>query len=132
VRAMADDRDPDIAMHAFDLWVGHTDDPDAKPALLAAAASGKADRRRAAWPVVDRYKLGTPDLRLNALSLDLQQEATCEARKRVVASLRALGDPRAAAALERATTRSMRRQNACLFDDATAAIRALRAAEKKQ
>jgi len=60
---------------------------------------------------------------------DLQQELDCEDRKAVVARLRALDDPRAIPALQQAIARkgtqgkyATRQINACLIDDAKAAI----------
>ena len=65
--------------------------------------------------------------------LDLEQLESCEERKEAVAKLRAIGDPRAIPALERAikrrgTSGSMRGKpiNSCLIEDATQAIGYLR------
>ncbi len=133
LRAMAADRDPDVVRNAFDLWVGHTQDPTAKKALLNAAISEDLDRRRAAAPLIDRYKLGDSVEWLTAYSFDLEQEATCELRQQAVSRLRALGDARAVPALERALARRGKSGaykgkpiNGCLADDARAAIGYLR------
>jgi hypothetical protein len=86
---------------------------------------------------MDLYKLGTPLHRIQAYTLDLQDEPTCERRAEAVAKLRAIGDPRAIPALERAVKLrgkqgNMRGKllNACLIEDATQAIGYLRGLQK--
>ena len=39
LRSMAADKDPETVAKVFDLWVGHTKDPDARPAIANAAVS---------------------------------------------------------------------------------------------
>jgi len=137
LRAMAADKDPDAVSKVFDLWVGHTKDPDAKPAILNAAVSQSYERRHAVAPVIDKYGLGDRDQLLKAYTLDLEEGDTCEKRKDAVAKLRALSDPRAIEPLERAVAKkiksgSMRGKpvSACLIDDANAAIGYLRGLKK--
>ena len=122
LRAMAADRDPDVVMNALDMWYGRTDDPEAKDALLKAIVSQSLDRRHAARPVIDRYKLADDVDWVTSYGLDLQQELTCEKRREAVAHLRALNNPKAIYPLERAVVRRLQRRNACLVDDAHAAI----------
>ena len=134
VRGMAVDGDPDVVMNAFDVWVGYTKDPEAKKALLNAAIAQEMKRRRAAKPIVDRYKLGESVEWLDVYSLDLQQEPTCEGRREAVAHLRALNDPRAVDALERAVKKKTGRNKAyspCLTEDANAAIAVLKKLKAK-
>jgi serine/threonine protein kinase/tetratricopeptide (TPR) repeat protein len=139
VRTMAAlDADPDVVMNAFDVWVGLTKDPEAKKALLNAAIAQDMKRRRAARPIVERYKLGDSVNWLDVYAYDLQQEATCELRREAVAHLRALNDPRAIEALERALSRrstspGMRNKafSPCLTEDAKAAIGALKKLKAK-
>ena len=137
LRAMAANDDPDVVVHAFDLWVGHTKDAPAKDALVKAAQSRSISRRHAALIVMDRYKLGDNKDRIRAYTLDLQEEATCEKRLEAVAKLHAIGDPAAIPALERAikkkgTTGAMKNKplNACLIDEATQTIGYLRGLKK--
>jgi serine/threonine-protein kinase len=133
LRTMAGSKDPDVVQNAFDIWVAHTKDKDASDLMFKALASGDIERRHAALRVMDAYKLGTSLQRVQAYSRDLQDEPTCEQRAQAVAKLRAIGDPAAIPALERAValkgkTGAMRGKyiNACLIDDATQAIGALR------
>jgi hypothetical protein len=138
LRAMAADKDVKVVARAFELWV-QTSDPEAKQLLLKAAVSQDLERRHAVRPVVERRKmLDQVDL-LAAYTLDLDQEATCEKRQDAVSHLRALNDPRAVAALERAVVKKIksgplrnRPFNPCLLDDAKAAIGYLRGLPAKK
>jgi tetratricopeptide (TPR) repeat protein len=129
LRTMAADKDPEVVQNAFDLWAGHTNDKAAKDALTKAAMNQDIDRRHAALNVLDHYKLGDAKLRIAAYSLDLQDAPTCPQRAEAVGKLRAIGDPAAIPALQRAVARkgssgAMRGKllNTCLIDDAKAAI----------
>jgi serine/threonine protein kinase/tetratricopeptide (TPR) repeat protein len=126
LRAFAADKDPDVVMNALDLWFGRTDDPAAKDALLKAVVSQAPERRHAARPVIDRYKLSDDVDWVTSYSLDLEQEQTCEKRREAVAHLRALNSPKAIGALERAVVKKQLRRNYCLIDDAHSAIGALK------
>jgi hypothetical protein len=57
-----------------------------------------------------------------SLVLDLVQEKSCDARRKVVARLRALDDPRAIAELRKAASR---KRNNCLAQDAKEAVQYL-------
>ncbi|MEO8698436.1 MAG: serine/threonine-protein kinase [Kofleriaceae bacterium] len=132
--AAADKRDAAIVATAFDLWI-RTGDPQARPALLAAAVADDIGRRHAVTPVIERHKLGASVEWWRAYTLDLQQEDTCPKRKEAVAKLRALADPRAVDALKqaidrRALTNQKFRVNTCLVDDARAAIGAINGLQK--
>jgi eukaryotic-like serine/threonine-protein kinase len=141
MRAMAGAKDPDVVQNAFDLWVGHTKDKDAPDLLMKALQSADVERRHAALRVMDRYKLGTTLHRIQAYSLDLQEVKTCEGRAEAVAKLRAIGDPAAIPALERAITARGKTGawrgkaiNGCLIEDATQAIgylKSLQSGKKK-
>jgi hypothetical protein len=124
---MAADKNPDVVTNAFDVWLGRTDDLDGRDSLIKAAVSQNLDRRHAVRPVIERYKLGDSIDWITAYSLDLDQEVTCGKRREAVMHLRALGSPKAVPALERATVKKLKYRNACLFDDATSAIGALKA-----
>jgi len=100
----ADKQDLVVVARAFDLWV-RTQDPAAKQALANAAISEDMQRRQAVVPVIEAHKLVEIVDWWVAYSLDLEQGATCEDRKQAVPKLRALGDKRAIAALERAVER---------------------------
>ncbi len=138
LRAMAADKDVKVVARAFELWA-QTSDPEAKQLLLKAAVSQDLERRHAVRPVVERRKLLDQVDLLAAYTLDLDQEATCEKRQDAVSHLRALNDPRAVAALERAVVKKIksgpmrnRPFNPCLLDDAKAAIGYLRGLPAKQ
>ncbi|MEO6772211.1 MAG: serine/threonine-protein kinase [Kofleriaceae bacterium] len=127
LHAMAADKNPDVVTNAFDVWLGRTDDLEARDAVLKAAVSQDLNRRHAVRPVIDRYKLADSVDWLTAYSLDLEQEATCAKRREAVMHLRALNTPKAVGALERAVVKKLRYRNGCLIDDANAAIGALKA-----
>ncbi|MBL0214665.1 MAG: serine/threonine protein kinase [Myxococcales bacterium] len=138
LRAMAADRDVKVVARAFELWA-QTADPEAKPLLVKAAVSQDLERRHAVRPVVERRKLLDQVDLLAAYTLDLEQEASCEKRQDAVSHLRALNDPRAVAALERAVVRKIKTgplrnkpYNLCLLDDAKAAIGYLRGLPAKR
>jgi len=139
LRAMASSaQDYEVMARAFDVWVGRTDDALARTAVLASAVHDEIARRKAVRPVIERHRLGSSVDWLKAYSLDLQQEPTCEARREAVAHLRALGDPRAIGALERAMVKTSkstayrgRKVNDCLSEDASAAIGYLRGLSRK-
>jgi tetratricopeptide (TPR) repeat protein len=137
LRAMAGSKDPDVVQNALDVWVGHTKDKAAQDLLFKALTSPDIERRHAALRVMDAHKLGDALNRIQAYTLDLQEEETCERRAEAVAKLRAIGDPRAIPALERAVrlrgkSGAMRGKllNGCLIEDATQAIGYLRGLQK--
>ncbi|HEU4612682.1 MAG TPA: hypothetical protein VFS15_11420, partial [Kofleriaceae bacterium] len=137
LRAMAGSKDPDVVQNAFDVWVGHTKDKAGQDLLFKALTSPDIERRHAALRVMDAHKLGDALNRIQAYTLDLQEEETCERRAEAVAKLRAIGDPRAIPALERAVrlrgkSGAMRGKllNGCLIEDATQAIGYLRGLQK--
>ena len=80
-------------------------------------------------PAIDELKLIDEVDLLVAYSFDLEQEQPCEARKEVVAKLRALKDIRAVQPLERAVIKKHKSGpqrgklfNACFVEEAKAAI----------
>ena len=112
-----------------------TQDPEARTALLKAAVSEEIHRRHAVRPVIDQLKLDDAVNWLMSYSLDLAQDEPCERRQAAVARLRALGDPGAIPALQRAVVRrgktgSKKGPNACLLDDASSAISYLKSLHK--
>ena len=140
LRTMAGGKDYAVVAQAFDLWVARTSDPEAKKLLLLSAVHDDIARRKAVRPVIEQRKLGDEVDWLVAYSLDLQDDKSCEGRRAAVSRLRALGDQRAVAALERAIAaiklpkpprpvRGRKPPRDCLTDlleDATAAIGYLR------
>ena len=70
---------------------------------------------------------------MQAYAHDLEQEETCAQRKEAVAKLRALGDPRGIAPLERAVEKRVGKYhpNKCLEDDANIAIGYLKGLHKQ-
>ncbi len=129
LKALTDDKDAEVAGPALDLLVGRTKADDAQARLIAAAASDTLERRRAARIVAEHYSLIDKLDLFTMYTLDLDQESSCEKRKEVVGKLRAMGDPRAIPALDRAKTRLGKTGqwrgkpvNQCLFEDADAAI----------
>ena len=103
LRTMAGSKqDYEVVARAFDLWVGRTDDGEARKLLLVSAVHDDLARRKAVRPVIEHHHLGDSVDWLRVYSLDLQQEPTCELRREAVAKLRALGDARAVTALEHA------------------------------
>ncbi len=131
LRTLAGDKDLEVVRDAFDLWV-QTSDPEAKALIKIAAVHDDPGRRHTVEPIIDRHKLRDGVEWWRAYALDLQQLEPCEKRKAAVAKLRALGDPRAKEPLEVAIERHSKysskiKYNACLIDDAKAAIAKLAA-----
>src|SRR5205823_5738074 len=130
---ISDDKDVAAAMGAFELLVGPAHDPTAAERLIAAASSATDSGRRAGAVVLAR-KLGLDGKVdwLASYTLDLEQGEQCADRKDAVSHLRALGDVRAIPPLEAAVARKKgggkhaRAFNACLVDDAKAALVYLR------
>ena len=140
LRTMAADKNPEIVQNAFDVWVGHTDDASAKELLLKAVVSPtSADRRAAARNVLDLHKLGDELVRVKSYSLDLtDQQLTCPQRGEAVGKLRAIGNPAAIPALERAMELKGKQGamkgkllNACFIEEARAARGVLNSLKKK-
>jgi serine/threonine-protein kinase len=141
LRYLAGQQDPSLVRNAFDLWAGHTKDPDAQTALANAAVSQDLDRRHAVYPVIEKYHLAESahvDFAA-AYVLDLEQEKTCELRKDAVDRLRTLSDPKAIASLEQAVERRIHDRgpqygkpaNLCLIKEAKEAIAYLRGIKPK-
>ncbi|MGE0402559.1 MAG: protein kinase [Kofleriaceae bacterium] len=139
LRTMAGDSDPGVVAAAFEIWVGKTKDPEAEPLLLKAAISESLPRRHAVKPVIVRLGLDSKVEWWVAYAWDLDQEESCELRKEAVARLRALDDPRAVPALERALAKRIKSGpqrnkpfSPCLIADAKAAIGYLRGLPPKK
>jgi hypothetical protein len=126
-------------VEAFDLWIGKTQDPASRTQLNANAVSDRFERRSAVRPVIAKYNLGGQVDRLASFSLDLDDDRLqCPQRKDAVQQLQLLGDPRAIPALERALAKTIKvgnqrgkLANACLADQAKAAISYLKGLAKK-
>jgi tetratricopeptide (TPR) repeat protein len=133
----ADQKNEDVIANAYAVWIQTTDE-EAKSSLFKAVESPSIARRHAAITVMDQFKLGGNLERIQAYSLDLQDQPTCPLRAAAVAKLRAIGDPQAIPALQRAVqargTRGAYKNkpiNGCLIDDANAAIGFLESLKKK-
>ena len=97
--------------------------------LVAWAGGDDAVKRAAAAAAVGKLNLGDRVDWLSSYRFDLEQGELCAQRKPAVAKLRALGDPAAIPALTKALLRlgtvgkwKGKNVNACLVDDAKAAI----------
>jgi tetratricopeptide (TPR) repeat protein len=130
---ISDDKDLTNATGAFELMLNKTSVPGAADKLLAAAAAPDPERRAAIAPLVERLGLADKVDRLKIALLDLEDASGCENRREAVARLRAIGDPRAIAPLEAAAVRKGKSGqykgkpiNACLADEALAAVQYLR------
>ncbi len=126
------------AIAALEVWF-LTEDPEARDALIKVVESEDMARRKAARPVIKRYGLHEQVNWIASYNYDLQQELECEDRKPVVALIRALDDPAAIPALQRAIARkgtqgkwAGRSVNTCLIDDAKAAIGYLQGLKKAE
>jgi|JI10StandDraft_1071094.scaffolds.fasta_scaffold99108_3 tetratricopeptide (TPR) repeat protein len=129
VSAIAADTDAATAVAALVFQRELLDDSGAVTRLIAWASGEDPARRAAAIPAVT--KLGVADQVdwLLSYQRDLEQGELCAQRKPAVAKLRALGDRAAIPALEKALVRlgtvgkwKGKNVNACLVDDAKAAI----------
>ncbi len=123
------DKDHEIVSRALTLLITRTKTEDRIERLVELARSDSLDRRQTARQVADSTNLLAKLDLVSMYALDLDQETTCERRRDVVAKLRAVGDPKAIPVLERAKIKIGRvgnfrnkPMNACLVDDADAAI----------
>jgi serine/threonine protein kinase len=131
LRAITGDKDVAAAMQAFELLIGPVHDFTAKDLLIAMASGKDAGKRAGAVRLVQRLGLDAKVDWRTSYELDLDQGELCQDRKEAVAKLRALGDARAIPALEKAVARKVKKKasklsNACLVDEAGAALTYLR------
>ena len=129
VAAFVTDTDPAAAVAALQFQEQALGDAGAMAKLVAWASDEDVARRAAAVAAVGKLNLGDRVDWLRSYTFDLQQGELCDKRKPAVAKLRALGDPRAIPALEQSLVRlgtvgkwKGKNVNACLVDDAKAAI----------
>jgi serine/threonine protein kinase len=87
-----------------------------------ASESKEREVRHRAVEVAEALAMGDRIDLAGSLSLDLEQEKGCNARRKVVAQLRALGNPSAISALRKAASYS---RNECLKQDAKEAVQYL-------
>jgi serine/threonine-protein kinase len=126
-----DTKDPAAVSAAFELLLARTKVEGVKDRLLAAAVDPDMERRWAVIPLIEKLDIGATVDWMLVYGLDLEQGDSCERRKKAVARLRALGDPRAIPTLERALVKKTKGRrpkliNQCLIDDATSALQYLR------
>jgi tRNA A-37 threonylcarbamoyl transferase component Bud32/tetratricopeptide (TPR) repeat protein len=129
VNAIVTDTDPTAAVAALVFQHAQLADASADDKLVAWASGDDLPRRTAAVAAVGKLGLGDRVDWGKSYRYDLEQGELCAHRKPVVAKLRALGDPAAIPALEQALVRlgtvgkwKGKNVNACLVDDAKAAI----------
>jgi serine/threonine protein kinase len=129
--AISNDADVPAAMAAFELLIERGDD-EARARLAGAAAGDPIERRTAAAALAERLGIAGRVDWLTSYKKDLDQGTTCGRRREAVSKLRALGDARAIKPLQAAAAKKGKgRQrgkliNACLVQDANAAITYLR------
>jgi tetratricopeptide (TPR) repeat protein len=123
LRLMIDDRGAVVSVDAAALMYEQLGDQEVAERIVAWASQGQAAQvRHRAVEVAEALGMGDRINWARSLSLDLEQEKNCEARRKVVARLRALSDPRAIPDLRKAVSR---RPNGCLRQDANEAIKYL-------
>lgn len=128
---MSDDDGP-VLVEAVGLLIVFGDDDAARTRLVELTTSEDAAVRRQALPLAEALGVGDRVDRVAVFTLDLRRGKSCEERREAVAKLRALGDPRAIPALEKARKRPAgsrwRRYNAnaCLKQQAEDAVKYLR------
>ena len=122
------DGDGPVFVDAAALLIVHHGGEAVKERLVELASAKDMKTRHAALALAEKLGLGGRVDRVRSFSWDLTQRKTCEGRRDAVSSLRALGDPQAIPALEKARARSggsrwrRNRPNACLAQAATDAI----------
>jgi len=125
---MMDDDSPEIATRAAALLIEKADNRRARQRLIELASTAdKPQLRERAREQAQQLGLGGDVDYLASYLLDLVQGKRCRDRKEAVARLRALGNPAAIPALEKAIRRTSgtlfkSRVNRCLADDAREAI----------
>jgi serine/threonine protein kinase len=124
LRLMIDDQGSVVSVDAAALMYEQLGDQQVADRIVswASQAQEPAVRHRAV-EVAEALAMSERIDWARSLILDLLQEKSCEARRRVVARLRALGDARAIPELRKAA--SLRRRNACLRQDAKEAVQYL-------
>ncbi|HLU65818.1 MAG TPA: protein kinase [Kofleriaceae bacterium] len=134
LRLMFDD-DGAVYLEAARLLATLGRDEAARARIAELASSADRSVRKKAFALAEELDVGDRIDRLTAFVHDLRQDPTCKARREAVIRLRALGDPRAIAPLEKALVRRGKRrgrkrrrnENACLRQHAEDAIRFLKA-----
>ncbi|MEZ4399368.1 MAG: protein kinase [Kofleriaceae bacterium] len=133
--AIVGDTDATTAVAALVFQSQSLGDNAATIKLVEWASGPDATRRAVAVATVTKLGLGNHVDWLTSYRLDLEQGDTCTKRKPAVAKLRALGDRAAIPILEKAQARMItikrkrRNANACLVDDAKAAVAYLKGLE---
>jgi hypothetical protein len=124
LRLMIDDQGAKVSVDAAALMYEQLGDQQVAERIVAWASQALEPQvRHRAVEVAEALAMGERIDWCRSLILDLLQEKSCEARRKVVARLRALGDPRAIPELRKAA--SLRRRNACLRQDADEAVQYL-------
>jgi hypothetical protein len=130
VLVMLDDERSDTAVRAARFACETLDDEQCRERIVELASSStKIKQREKMRELAETLELGDGIDRLQSYQLDFRQSESCEERRRAVARLRALGDPRSIALLKKAKGR---KRNACLADDAGDAIRYLESVAERQ
>jgi serine/threonine protein kinase len=117
---MIDDKGSAASVDAAALMFEQLGDQEVADRILGWASEAQESQvRHRAVEVAEALGMGERIDWARSLSLDLLQEKSCEARRKVVARLRALSDPRAIPELRKAASRT---RNRCLSQDANEAI----------
>jgi serine/threonine protein kinase len=125
LRLMVDDQGSAVSVDAAALMYEQLGEQEAASWIVTWASGGKQPQvRHRAVEVIETLGMSDRVDWCRSLILDLSQEKTCEARRKVVPRLRALGDPRAIPELRKAAAPRNKR-NACLRKDADEAIQYL-------
>jgi serine/threonine protein kinase len=120
LRLMIDDQGAVVSVDAAALMYEQLNDQQVADRIVTWASEAQEPQvRHRAVEVAETLGMGERIDWARSLILDLLQEKSCEARRKVVARLRALSDPRAIPELRKAASR---RRNACLHKDANEAI----------
>ncbi|MBK9030324.1 MAG: protein kinase [Myxococcales bacterium] len=138
VAAIVSDTDGAAAVAGLMFQRDQLGDDAATDKLIAWAGGDDAARRAAAVPLVTKLGLGDRVDWQQSYRFDLEQGELCAQRKPAVAKLRTLGDPAAIPVLQKALVRlgtvgkwKGKNVNACLVDDAKAAITYLKGLHDK-
>jgi serine/threonine protein kinase len=123
LRLMIDDQGSVVSVDAAALMYEQLGDQQVADRIVSWASEAQVPQvRHRAVEVAEALAMGDRIDWARSLILDLLQEKSCDARRKVVARLRALGDPRAIPELRKA---ALRRRNNCLEQDAKEAVQYL-------
>lgn len=127
---MLDDERADTAVRASRFLCETLEDAPCRARVVELASSSSSyEHRQRMREQAEILGLGDQIDRLQSYQLDLRQGESCDIRQATVAQLRALGNPAAVPALEKARNQ---KRNACLKDDTADAIRFLQSVDSEE